>query len=156
MSLAEAAQAVVEFYSDNLRASLFSGFLTLSGFLFSVKTFIVINIKRELYDSELYRRRILDLRKVNPNLPFYGPLVRLSHLLFSSVVLSLTTAVAQLTLGFIQSPVTVAICLLLAATTIVVLAKVMFIIRSNLLQWIGFYEKLAEDESGKATARSAS
>ena len=36
---------LVQFYVQNLRSSLFAGFLTLGGFLFSAKTFIVIKMK---------------------------------------------------------------------------------------------------------------
>ncbi|MCK6586798.1 MAG: hypothetical protein L6Q76_04345, partial [Polyangiaceae bacterium] len=70
-----------EFYAHSMRGSLFTGFLTLSGFLFSVNTFIVVNMKKELYDHVSYFEKVTRLQGVNPNLTFYGPLRRLSRLL---------------------------------------------------------------------------
>ena len=42
---------VTEFFDKNLRASLFAGFLTMGGFLLSLKTGIVIKIKESVYDN---------------------------------------------------------------------------------------------------------
>ena len=39
------------YFAEHLRGSLFSGFLTLGGFLLSLQMFIVVKIKEDLYDS---------------------------------------------------------------------------------------------------------
>jgi hypothetical protein len=81
-------QSFHQFYAQNLRASLFTGFFTLSGFLFSVKAFMVINMKKDIYESPAYLSRLERLRKVNKDLSSYGPLSRLSKLLFWTVMAS--------------------------------------------------------------------
>src|SRR4051794_31887384 len=97
---ASAEDAFQQFYATNLRGSLFSGFLTLTGFLFTVKTFLVINMKKELYDTQAYRDRHEAYLSTNPDLKLYAPLRRLSRWLLAAVVSSLVTAVSQLTVGF--------------------------------------------------------
>ena len=42
---------IYDFYASNLRGSFFTGFLALGGFLMSAKTFIIVNMKKEVYDS---------------------------------------------------------------------------------------------------------
>jgi hypothetical protein len=45
---------LVRFYGENIRGSLFTGFLTLGGFLLSLKTFIIVKMKENVYDDERY------------------------------------------------------------------------------------------------------
>src|SRR5690554_6276239 len=47
-----------EFYAENIRGNLFAGFLAMGGFLLSLKTFIVITMKDNIYDTEEYRDRV--------------------------------------------------------------------------------------------------
>src|SRR5262245_31540304 len=61
-------QRFADFYARNLRGSLFTGFLTLSGFLLSAKTFIVVKMKESLYEQDFYTRRLEMHRKQRPGL----------------------------------------------------------------------------------------
>lgn len=134
---------LVQFYGESLRSSLFAGFLTLGGFLFSAKTFIVVKMKEGVYDTPDYEKSVETQRALKPgsNLKFYGPLRNLSQLLFGSILLSLVTAVAQLTLGLFDNVIAVFICLGLAVATIVVLIISLFFIRANLVFWFDQMEK---------------
>jgi hypothetical protein len=133
-----------KFYAENMRGSLFSGFLTLTGFLFAVKTFIVINMKKEMYDTEAYRARVWQRRNFQSELTVYGPLRRLGRLLLFAVLLSVSTSVSQLTLGLIQAWWAAAICLTLAGATITLLVWILFLIRTNLNEWFGLIEEEAK------------
>jgi len=143
------------FYAASLRASLFSGFLTLTGFLFTVKTFIVIHIKKEIYDTEGYLSRVTSRRLLNKNLSVYGPLQRLSSLLFWSVVVSLVTATSQLTIGLWPEWWAAALCICFAVATIVLLLTDLVIIRRNLTEWFRFLEDSAKKKQDAALAQSA-
>ena len=91
----------VEFYSNQLRGNIFSGLLTVGGFLLSLKTFIVIKLKENVYDHEEYDERYKQQRKLDSSLRKYAPLQRLSNFLFWSVLTTILGAVIQLTLGIL-------------------------------------------------------
>ncbi|MHC4880577.1 MAG: hypothetical protein ACYTGL_29350 [Planctomycetota bacterium] len=132
---------VYQFFADNLRDSLFSGFLALAGFLFSAKTFIVIHMKEKLYDSSEYKNKFEKLRRVNPALTKYGPLRRLSSFLFWSVLCSLITALLQLTVGLIEEEWAAWLCLSAAVVAILTLAASMILVSLNLRAWLAGLEQ---------------
>lgn len=143
------------FYAANLRGSLFSGFLTLGSFLVAVNTFIVVNMKKELYDTAAYREQVQSRRQLSAangkpcRVTFFGPLRRLSGCLFWAIVFALLTAVSQLTIGLIPSRWTAAACIGLAALTILILLALLLIVRLNLSCWFGFMEAEAEKQASK-------
>lgn len=132
---------VVVFYSMNLRGNLFAGFLTLGGFLFSLKTFIVIKIKESVYDHEKYKERLDIGKKFNPNMSHYGPLQRLSNMLFYSVLFSIITAALQLTIGLIPHWFVVLVCIFSSVTTMFLLVWSLVMIKKNMDDWFDFIEK---------------
>lgn len=149
--LAFVGKDVCDFYAKNLRASLFSGFLSLGGFLLSLKTFVVVKVKEGLYDHARYRERVMTRQRLNKNLSFYGPVRRLSRLLFAAVCMAIATAIAQLTLGLINHWSAVALGLGLVAATLTVLLETLFVIRANLNDWFDFLE---EDAISEARAKT--
>ena len=129
-----------KYFSVNLRGNLFAGFLTVGGFLFSLKTFIVIKMKENVYDHEKYQERVAEQQQLNGNISFYGPLRRLSDLLFISVLASICCAVLQLTVGLIDHWFTVLLCIWSAIFASALLIWSLFIIKSNLNDWFEFLE----------------
>jgi hypothetical protein len=133
-------QEFLDFYARNLRAGLFTGFLTLSGFLFSVNTFIVVNMKKELYDHEGYRERVETQRSLNNKLTIYGPLKRLSRLLQIAVASALVASVMQFSVGLIAHWVAPAMCMGAAIAAVAILATTLFVIKTNLQNLFEFLE----------------
>lgn len=119
------------FYGDKLRASLFAGFLTLGGFLMSLKTFIVVNMKKEVFDTPQYREKFEANKDGVEQL--YDPLKELTNVLFSTIALCITTAVMQLTLGVIDYFPAAVFCLAAAASSVMLLSWCLCLIRKNLL-----------------------
>jgi hypothetical protein len=145
------------FYAENLRASLFSGFLTLGSFLLAVNTFMVVNLKKEVYDRAAYKDRVSAARVGNKATSFYGPLLRLSRLMFAGIAMAFVTSISQLTLGvLIDRWWSAAICLLLGAVTVIVLVYALNEVRHNLNHWFAFIEAEAEAEYAKATTPQTS
>src|SRR5262245_14678867 len=128
----DTASDFYRFYASNLRGGLFTGFLTLSGFLFAVKTFIIVNMKKELYDTPNYRKRVRELRILNPALTVYGPLGRLSILLQGVLCAALCTSISQFTIGLIPHRLAAIFCLSLVAVTVGLLVWALIVIRANL------------------------
>ena len=135
-----------EYYSSYLRGSLFSGFLTLTGFLFSVMTFIVINLNKELYASPYYLKKIKELRKYRKDIPIYASLKRVSKFFVISVFLSLITAISHLTIGLINSNWAAIVCLALSGLSIILLLLVINVIRENINALFVYLEAKAEED----------
>lgn len=132
--------ALTKFYGQHLRRSLFSGFLTVGGFLFSLKTFIIIKMKENVYSHERYKERVEEQKELNSNITYYGPLKRLSHLLFFSVLASFVTAILQFTVGLLECPIATLICVWSATFSISLLVSSLFVIKGNMDDWFTFLE----------------
>lgn len=120
------------FYALSLRGSLFAGFLTLGGFLMSLKTFIIVNMKKEVYDSPAYITKFDAEKIIKPNLRRYDPLKELSNVLFVTILSCLTTSIMQLTLGLIEIFYMSLLCLMSAVGSIALLSWTLYLIRANL------------------------
>lgn len=131
-----------DFYSKRMQTPLFTGFLTLGGFLLTLKTFVLIKLKEGLYDHKKYQEHHNKRKLLNSELTYYGPLSRLGNFLILSVLFALLTSFFQFTFGFINSNVIAAIALSLALTTSVIVLFAWWNIRRNLNYWF----ELLEDE----------
>ena len=131
-----ADSSLCEFYGNSLRAPLFTGFFTLTSFMLAAKAFVVLNIKREVYDTDAYASLLRERRKINSKITRYGPLKRLSSLLFVTIILAFVTSVAQMTFGLISQNWAVLLCLGCAVVAIVMVAISLVSIRINLKEWL--------------------
>lgn len=130
-----------DIYSEKLRMPLFTGFLTLGGFLLTLKTFVLIKLKEGLYDHEKYQELHAERKELNSEITYYGPLSRLGNFLIFSVLLALLTSFYQFTFGFIKCNIVAAIGLALAVTTAVLVLISWWNIRNNLNSWFKLLER---------------
>ncbi len=130
-----------DFYSTKMQVPLFTGFLTLGGFLLTLKTFVLIKLKEGLYDHYKYKEMLDERRLLNPKITYYGPLSRLGNFLIHSVLLALLTSFYQFTVGFIKCNIIAAIGLALAFTTTVIVLFAWWNIRQNLNYWFDLLER---------------
>lgn len=131
------------YYSDNLRNNLFTGLLTMGTFLFAVKTFIVVKLKEDVFDTDFYHERVKRHRKHNPKkvIPYFAPLRRLTNLLFYAAIGSLLSAILQLTLGLVSSGWAALLCVFSAVVAVALLIASMMMVKRNLDVWIEEVEK---------------
>lgn len=137
-------------YRDGIRTPMFTGFLTVGSFLLTLKATILLRIK-EIYDTPDYWgdwHTYQEQRRLNNKPPtgYYDPLRNLGHGLLANVLLALTTSVIQVTLGFVNAPWAVGICLGFAATTLGLLLFLWWQIAQNLNRWFSVIER---ERSGK-------
>lgn len=149
---------VVQFYQVNIRGSLFAGFLTLGGFLLSLKTFIIVKLKENVYDHDEYEKRFKKQSKLNSKLVFYAPLKNLSNFLFWTVVSCIGAAIAQLTLGLFNSFYTALITIFAAIFAVCILMYSLYLIKLCLNDWFEFLDlartvKQKEEEEKKKEER---
>jgi hypothetical protein len=135
-----------KFYAASLRGSLFAGFLTLSGFLFSAHTFIIVHMKKEMYDTESYKKRLAAIQILNGDHSYYGGLRRLSRLLITTTALALIASVLQLTLGLVEANWCAVVCLAAASVAIVLLVISLLVIALNLRTWFDDLEDASRQE----------
>jgi hypothetical protein len=132
---------LIDFYGENIRGSLFTGFLTLGGFLLSLKTFIIVKMKENVYDNEKYIEIYNNNKKLNNNLLLYAPLQKLSHLLFWAILSCIVTSVLQFSLGLFQYWIAPIICIFMAAFSVSLLILSLIEIKNNLDRWFEFLEE---------------
>ena len=131
------------FYGKSLRGSLFTGFLTLGGFLLSLKTFIVVNMKKEVFDTEDYKAEWEEQKKLdaaNKMGPRFEPLRYLSTTLFLSIASCVITSVLQLTIGLADIFWAAIICLWAALVSVLFLLRSLWLIRVNLNRMFDFLD----------------
>ena len=131
---------IVKFYQVNIRGSLFAGFLTLGGFLLSLKTFIIVKLKENVYDHDEYEKRFKQQSKLNSKLVFYAPLKNLSNFLFWTVVSCIGAAITQLTLGLFNCFYTALIAVFTAVFALSVLMYSLYLIKLCLNDWFDFLD----------------
>lgn len=134
LSSSPLSQSFPEFYAKNLRGSLFTGFLTLGGFLMSLKAFIVVNMKKEVFDSEAYKNAWAEV-KASGTKPYekkFQPLRDLSNVIFLAVAFCISSAVTQLTIGLLPNLFAGLFALTLACIAIGFVLRTLWLIKKNL------------------------
>lgn len=128
-------RVVLEFFQQHLREPLFIGLLTVAAFLFSLKTFIIVTMKENVYATKEYGDRLEELRKLDTSLKRYAPLADFSVLLFLSVFISLVSAVMQFTIGLFDAPWAAAISIDSAIWSIAMIFISLVYMQLNLRAW---------------------
>lgn len=133
-------------YHEEFRTSLFTSSLTLGTFLFTMKTFIIQTIKKEIYDHKSYKERVENIAKLSGKPPqYYKQLKRLSRLIFYAITLALFNALAQISLGYVGHTITAYICLGTSFISWLVFALVLMQVGNNMKDMLDF----AEEDSHK-------
>ena len=132
--------AVPDYYAKNMRGSLFTGFLTVGSFLLSLKAFIVVKLKENIFDSAGYKEKLKERRKLNPDLTLYGPLKRLSLLIFLSISSAIVASVSQLSIGLVEHWVATYFCIFVSVFAVGMLISTLLLIKSTLDEWLDYLE----------------
>ncbi|APZ07224.1 hypothetical protein BWI95_20335 [Kosakonia cowanii JCM 10956 = DSM 18146] len=95
-------------YKTFMRGYVFSSFLGISSFLLSLLTFVVINLKEKMFDSEDYIATFRKGKKLDDSVDIkksdlYRPLLNITYLLVLSIAFCLLTCLSQFSLGFSDS-----------------------------------------------------
>jgi hypothetical protein len=143
-----------KFYEEKMRASLFTGFFTLSGFLLSAMTFIVLNLKKEMFSTDLYLRHVKNQQPLvsGGRIRVYKPLRDIGHVLLLNVALCLISSALQFTIGIIAQRWAVATCLAAAASAGGMMVFSLIVIARNLHDMYEHFEQEAHDKIEKMSA----
>ncbi|CTZ41318.1 hypothetical protein GRW05_11980 [Escherichia coli] len=125
-----------DFYHKNLRGYLFSGFISVGSFLLSLHTFVIINLRDKVFATQEYKEIYsiatgIPIDKINDSV-LYKPLDNLSSFINTSILCSITTAIAQFTIGLSTNLYACLFCVWLAILTVFLLLHCLIIIRQNI------------------------
>ena len=136
---------------EALRGSLFTGFFTVSGFLLSMKSFVIQQLKKDVYDQEAYllllAKRRTQMRRADTH---YGSLQDLSSLFIYAIVTCLASSLVQITIGLVHRRWAIGVCFAAAGVGFVAISFIIFHIRRNLLYWFEFLEKNSKHNKSAA------
>lgn len=144
-------EVLPEYYAKNIRGSLFTGFLTVGSFLLSLKAFIVVKLKENIFDTDVYKQKLEERRKLNSKLTLYGPVKRLSMILFVSILSAITAAVSQLSIGLIERWEASVFCIFVSVFAISMLVFTLLIIKGILDEWFDYLEEANNSKTGAAS-----
>ncbi len=129
-------QGQASLYSDSLQTALLGGLLAIAGFLLSTKTFILVHMKSEVFDSQDWRDDDLKARRsAGRSCSYYRSLEQLASFLELSILVSLLSSSSHLVTVFIRNPYTIAVALSLSVSALILLGGSWFLISSNLKTW---------------------
>lgn len=140
--------AATIYFGEKIRPSLFTGLLTVGSFLLSLKVFIVVKFKETVFDSKEYKDRLANLRKIDPSIQHYAQVRNLSSVLFLSIASAISASACQLTLGLIEKPAAMLICVFAAAFAGAMLLQTLLLIRKILGEWLDHMEVKPDQGSG--------
>ena len=126
---------LAKFYAESMRSSLFSGLLTVSAFVFSVKTFLLMALEKDVYNTTTYRRLVAKMQTLDPKLDRLEPLQNIHIALKRTVWLSFIAAVLQVSLGLLKSNLAAAACLLSAAVALMLIGHSFYVHHVAMQDW---------------------
>jgi hypothetical protein len=141
-----ALPAIVQYYQE-FKAAIFASSLTLGTFLFTMKTFIIQTMKREVYDRDIYQEKIA-ARRAEGKLKeaFYGQLINFKRLLFWTIVFAFINALLQLCLGYYKTKLCAIICFSSTGTSWILTIIALVLVSKNLSKMILISENMARDK----------
>lgn len=133
-------------YHSKWSVGIFTSSLTLASFLFTMKSFVIQNIKDKIYDTPSYRDKVKQRRDSGSKVEYYGGLRRLSFLLKWTILIALINAMFQLCLSPFNNVWFSITCLFTSAITGGLFFGVVWIVSENMRDLIEQAEKKAESE----------
>lgn len=127
---------LLDIYSKKLQMPLFTGFLTISGFLLSLTAFIVVKMNEGVYQDEKYIEKTVAYKGIDPDYSYTKPLENLAHFLTVSVAMALITSFSQFTIGNISSYHISVLCIALAVGSFGFVLTSCFVVKLNIQEWI--------------------
>lgn len=131
---------VLESY-DRIQGSLFTGFLTIGGFLLSLKTFLLLRLKQDVYDHKCYQERVEKLRSLDQSIKRYDPLLQLSRLLIFTVFCALSSSISHLTVGYVFRPFGPIFSISISFSTLALVFLNWSVLAENIKIWMEFIER---------------
>ncbi|MDF2186211.1 hypothetical protein O1O06_15835 [Grimontia hollisae] len=125
-----------DYYQENIRGNLFAGLIAVGGFLMTGKTFILVTMKKNVFDDHDYIDNFKKLSKFDSSLKRYSPLIQLKDILYVAVYTTIVSAIVQLTVGLIPHWIMALFSIFCALLSIVLVIDSLNLIKRNLDCWL--------------------
>lgn len=133
----------VQYYQETFRAPLFTGFLTLTGFLFSVKAFLFANLQKEIYQDPDYQARVFEVKKLDDRAQVTTPLRTLNRKLYWCILFTFAASMSQFSIGLFDNWLAASTCVLLALCGVIAVVVALFAVRNVTIDWMDHVEEKA-------------
>lgn len=141
-------------YYTSIKGSLFVTSVTIGAFLFTMKTFIIQTMKKEVYDTESYGEYFDSAKLTDSTLDRYKQLTNLRQFLFLSILFSLTSGILNVTLGYLDNFYIAAFCSIMSIVSWVFVLISLFLVNRNLSMMLLYSDVINESESRKSKPES--
>lgn len=125
----------ISLYTEAVRLNIFSALLTLAAFLFSLKTFIIVKLKEDVYDSPSYDTMVKQLAEISPNIKKeskYKNLENFSNMLYWTVVVCFVTSIINLITVFSYSFINLLLALIATLASIICFSLSLYFYKINI------------------------
>jgi len=133
-------------YHKEFRSSLFISGFTLGAFLFSMKSVIIKIMKDDYYDRDEYKKLITERRSLGDSIGYYTQLINFSKLISKAIYLSFLSAIFQVTIGFIATPIPIFICIATAFISWVLVATAIYYVSQNWIMSLEWEEVRSQEK----------
>ena len=131
-------------YYQDLRSAFITSSVTMGTFLFTMKSFVIQTMKRDLYDKPEYQAVIAQRRKEGKkNDSYYGQLNRLRSLMLWAIVVAFFNAGVQVLYGNTDQEWLAALCFLVTGVSWVLVLACLMVVSHNLKEMIVISEGIA-------------
>lgn len=127
------AQAIVQSY-EKIRGNMITAFLSSGSLLFSLNSFVLVNLKKDIFESAQYLQA-MESRNISRS-AIYQPLIDLNALIGLVIFMSLSTVMLNLLLGVFQSLTVILFCVFISCFTLTLLMICLFNIWKNINFWL--------------------
>ncbi|ATG76067.1 hypothetical protein AOR04_00045 [Pseudoalteromonas sp. 1_2015MBL_MicDiv] len=134
---------IINYYAS-VKGYLFVTSITVGAFLFTMKTFIIQTMKKEVYDTSAYGEKYTSAKITNKKLTRYRQLNRLRLFLFLAVAFTLGSGLIQLVLGFFVNIYTVLVCFFIAFVSWVMVFIALILVNNNLKYMLIYSDALVK------------
>ena len=134
---------IINYYAS-VKGYLFVTSITVGAFLFTMKTFIIQTMKKEVYDTSAYGEKYTSAKITNKKLTRYRQLNRLRLFLFLAVAFTLGSGLIQLVLGFFVNIYTVLACFFIAFVSWVMVFIALILVNNNLKYMLIYSDALVK------------
>lgn len=134
---------IINYYAS-VKGYLFVTSITVGAFLFTMKTFIIQTMKKEVYDTSAYGEEYTSAKITNKKLTRYKQLNRLRLFLFLAVAFTLGSGLIQLVLGFFVNIYTVLVCFFIAFVSWVMVFIALILVNNNLKYMLIYSDALVK------------
>jgi len=143
-------------YHHEFRTALFLSSLTLSTFLFTMKSFIIQTMKSDVYDKDHYQNAIAERNQHGEKKGFYSSLVNFSSFMTLAISMGIFNAFLQITLGYFDSEILVWVCLSSTIISWGIVAWVLYLVSTNMTSMLAIAEDLAVEKYERLTQEESS